>query len=84
MILLIYITIKKLPWNYVSQAIGMLFVEVGAVLIIMWARTGTTRHAITGTDLYPIAIVLIWGIGQVTWHWSRIETARPCFITKTH
>jgi Ca2+/H+ antiporter len=71
-ILLVCITMKHLPWDYLSQVIGTLLVEIGAVFIIMWPRQVTLWHATAAIALYPIAIILIYVIGKATGHWSRV------------
>jgi Ca2+/Na+ antiporter len=71
-ILLLCIAMKELPWDYLSQVIGTLLVEIGCVCIIMWQRTVTMWHAVACVALYPISIGLIYGIGLATGHWSKI------------
>jgi hypothetical protein len=71
-ILLICITMKKLVWNYLSQVIGTLLVEIAVVFVIMWPKRVSTGHVVVALSLYPVSILLIWAIGKVTGHWSKI------------
>ena len=72
-ILLVCIAAKNLPWDYLAQIIGILFVEVGSMLLVfLWKRV-TIAHAIGNFALYPIAIALIYFIGKVSGRWSVVE-----------
>jgi Ca2+/Na+ antiporter len=71
-ILLICITLKKLVWNYLSQVIGTLLVEIGVVFMVMWPRRVTTVNVILAVSMYPVSILLIWLLGRYTGHWSKI------------
>jgi len=72
-ILLVCIAAKNLPWDYLAQVCGILFVEVGCILLVMLLKKVTILHAIGNIALYPIAIALIYVIGKISGKWSVVE-----------
>lgn len=72
-ILLVCIAAKNLPWDYLAQIVGILFVEIGSLLLVfLWKRV-TIVHAFGNLALYPVAIALIYFVGKISGHWSVVE-----------
>jgi len=71
-ILLICISAKRLAWDYLSQVIGTLLVEIGCIVVIMLWKKVTMVHALINFALYPVAIMVIYFVGKWTGHWSSL------------
>jgi len=72
-ILLVCIAAKNLPWDYLAQVCGILFVEIGCMLIVLLLNKVTIIHAFGNLALYPFAIALIYFIGKISGKWSVVE-----------
>ena len=72
-ILLVCIAAKNLPWDYLAQVCGIIFVEVGCIFVVMLVKRVTILHGLINFALYPLAIALIYVIGKVSGKWSVVE-----------